>query len=133
MQKNTHKYLNFTKEKIEEYIKKVKELVQRNKFKISDINRDKNANFINKYHLSGKKRKEMLLELETSDFCYAVDDYNSDDKLYVFSREYELDNWGIYEKVQVYIKINIKKISSIEYAIIISFHEREKNINFLFK
>lgn len=75
----------------------------------------------------------MILELDVLDFCYAVDDYKSKDMLYIFSKEYELDNWGTYEKVNVYIKIDIKKISSMEYAIIISFHEREKNIKFLFK
>lgn len=133
MQKSTQKYVNFTKEEIEEYIKQVKQLVQKNKFKISDVNREKNINFINKYNLSLKKRKEMILELDVLDFCYAVDDYKSKDMLYIFSKEYELDNWGTYEKVNVYIKIDIKKISSMEYAIIISFHEREKNIKFLFK
>lgn len=133
MQKSTQKYVNFTKEEIEEYIKQVKQLVQKNKFKISDVNREKNINFINKYNLSLKKRKEMILKLDVLDFCYAVDDYKSKDMLYIFSKEYELDNWGTYEKVNVYIKIDIKKISSMEYAIIISFHEREKNIKFLFK
>lgn len=133
MQKSTQKYVNFTKEEIEEYIKQMKQLVQKNKFKISDVNREKNINFINKYNLSLKKRKEMILELDVLDFCYAVDDYKSKDMLYIFSKEYELDNWGTYEKVNVYIKIDIKKISSMEYAIIISFHEREKNIKFLFK
>lgn len=41
MQKSTQKYVNFTKEEIEEYIKQVKQLVQKNKFKISDVNREK--------------------------------------------------------------------------------------------
>lgn len=133
MQKKTQKYLNYTKEEIDEYLEKVKGLIKKNKFKISDVNRDKNVNFIQKYRLSSRKQKEMLLSIETLDFCYAVDDYNTNEKLYIFSKEYELDNWGTYEKINVYIKINVKKLNSDEYAIIISFHEREKEIKFLFK
>ena len=133
MQKKTQKYLNYTKEEIDEYIEKVKGLIKKNKFKISDVNRDKNVNFIQKYRLSSRKQKEMLLSIETLDFCYAVDDYNTNEKLYIFSKEYELDNWGTYEKINIYIKIDVKKLNSDEYAIIISFHEREKEIKFLFK
>lgn len=133
MQKKTQKYLNYTKEEIEEYLENVRDLIKKNKFKISDVNREKNVDFIQKYRLSSRKQKEMLLSIETLDFCYAVDDYNTSEKLYIFSKEYELDNWGTYEKINVYIKINVKKLISDEYAIIISFHEREKEINFLFK
>ena len=133
MQKKTQKYLNYTKEEIDEYLEKVKGLIKKNKFKISDVNRDKNVNFIRKYRLSSRKQKEMLLSIETLDFCYAVDDYNTNEKLYIFSKEYELDNWGTYEKINIYIKIDVKKLNSDEYAIIISFHEREKEIKFLFK
>ena len=133
MQKKTQKYLNYTKEEINEYLENAKDLIKKNKFKISDVNREKNVDFIQKYHLSIRKQKEMLLLIETLDFCYAVDDYNTNEKLYIFSKEYELDNWGTYEKINVYIKINVKKLISDEYAIIISFHEREKEIKFLFK
>lgn len=133
MQKHTNKYLKYTKEEIDKYVENFKTLVKANKFKISDINRDKNIKFINKYHLNTKSQKKMLLEIETNDFCYAVDDYNSNDILYIFSKEYEIDYWGEYQKVAVYIKINIKRLNNGEYALIVSFHEREKNINFLFK
>lgn len=133
MPKSTTKHLNYTKKKIKHYIEILKTLIRLDRFKISDINRDKNLHFINEYHLTPKKQKEMLNNLEVEDFCYAVDDYNSKDRLYIFSKDYELDNWGIYKTVSVYIKININKIKNAEYALIISFHEREKNINFLFK
>lgn len=133
MQKKTQKYLNYTKEEINEYLNNVKDLVKKNKFKISDVNREKNVEFIENYNLSKRKQKEMILSIETLDFCYAVDDYNSNEKLYIFSKEYELNDWGEYKKINVYIKINVKKLNSDEYAIIISFHEREKEIKFLFK
>lgn len=133
MQKYTNKHLKYTKEEIDKYVENFKTLVKANKFKISDINREKNVNFINKYHLNTKSQKKMLLEIETNDFCYAVDDYNSNDILYIFSKEYEIDYWGEYQKVAVYIKINIKRLNNGKYALIVSFHEREKNIKFLFK
>ena len=133
MQKHTNKHLKYTKEEIDKYVENFKTLVKANKFKISDINREKNVNFINKYHLNTKSQKKMLLEIETNDFCYAVDDYNSNDILYIFSKEYEIDYWGEYQKVAVYIKINIKRLNNGKYALIVSFHEREKNIKFLFK
>lgn len=133
MQKHMNKYLNFTKEEIIKYVEKFKLLIKANRFKISDINREKNIEFINKYHLNTKNQKSMLLEIEVEDFCYAVDDYNSKDILYIFSKEYELNYWGEYQKIPVYIKINIKKLRDGEYVLIVSFHEREKNIKFLFK
>lgn len=133
MQKHTNKYLNFTKEEIIKYVEKFKLLIKANRFKISDINREKNIEFINKYHLNTKNQKSMLLEIEVEDFCYAVDDYNSKDILYIFSKKYELNYWGEYQKIPVYIKINIKKLRDGEYVLIVSFHEREKNIKFLFK
>lgn len=133
MQKHTNKYLNFTKEEIIKYVEKFKLLIKANRFKISDINREKNIEFINKYHLNTKNQKSMLLEIEVEDFCYAVDDYNLKDILYIFSKEYELNYWGEYQKIPVYIKINIKKLRDGEYVLIVSFHEREKNIKFLFK
>ena len=57
MQKHTNKYLNFTKEEIIKYVEKFKLLIKANRFKISDINREKNIEFINKYHLNTKNQK----------------------------------------------------------------------------
>ena len=68
MQKHTNKYLNFTKEEIIKYVEKFKLLIKANRFKISDINREKNIEFINKYHLNTKNQKSMLLEIEVEDF-----------------------------------------------------------------
>ena len=60
--------------------------------------------------------------------------FNIGDKVRHFKgKEYEIDYWGEYQKVAVYIKINIKRLNNGKYALIVSFHEREKNIKFLFK
>lgn len=129
--RNTNINTNYTKEEIENYLEIFKQLIHKGKFYIPDTDKKlKNKQFIEKYRLTTKKRKQMLLEIESTDFCYTVkDDDNENEILYIFAKEYELDNWGIKELVLVYIKIVIKKEN---YTVIISFHEPEKSIKKLF-
>lgn len=133
MTKETQKHLDITEDEVKEYLESLKELVNKNRFKIADKNREKNIEFINLYRLKHRKQKEMLLNLEVSDFCYVADNYKNDEKLYVFCKEYELDNWGTYESVLVYIKINIIEKQQGKFCIIVSFHEPEKDLKWLFK
>jgi len=130
MAKNTYINTEHTREEIENYLKRFRQLVQKGKFYIPET-KPKNKEFIEKYKLTTKKRRKMLLELEATDFCYSIkDDDNENEILYIFAKEYELDNWGNLESVLVYIKIVIKEGN---YTVIISFHEPEKNIKKLFK
>lgn len=55
------------------------------------------------------------------------------ERLFIFAKEYELDNWGNYEKVNVYIKMKIEKLEKEDYSVIISFHPANKPMIFLFK
>ncbi len=71
----------------------------------------------------------MLLSIEYTDFCYSIDDDNQNERLYVFAKDYDLDYWGMQKNVLVYIKVVIK---SDDYAVIVSFHEPERNIKKLF-
>lgn len=131
MDGKTAKHLDLTKEEVSEYLKKFKKLVQRERYKISDTNREKNNEFIKKYSLSTKKIKNMLLELQESDFAYTVDnDKGFDEVLYVFVKEYELNYWGETEVVPVYVKINM--LEEKMFSVVVSFHELEKNIKLLF-
>ncbi len=129
--RNTGININHTREEIKSYLETFKQLVKEGKFYIPDTDKKpKNKRFIEKYKLTTKKRQQMLLNIEVTDFCYSIkDDDNENEILYIFAREYELDNWGIKEKVLVYIKIVIKKEN---YTVIISFHEPEKKIKKLF-
>lgn len=131
MSNNTHKYIDHTKEEIEEYLRKMKLSINKGRFLVcTTLKNEKNRKFIEKYKLDSNKQKQMLIELEVKDFCYSADDYNNpSERLYIFCREYELNNWGILEKVEVYIKISIKQD---DFTIIISFHKPEKNIKRLF-
>ena len=131
MQNKPKKYLNNTKQEIGGFLEKFKTLVKNRKFIITQNDkRMDNRQFIQKYHLNLKKQVQMLLEIQVTDFCYSIDnDKDSSERLYVFVKEYYLDNWGIVEKVAVYIKIVIK---IEDYTVIISFHEPHKSIKKLF-
>ncbi len=131
MHNKPQKYLNHTEDEIWDFLRKFKQMVRMKKFIISqNRNRKENREFLQKYHLSQKKQMQMLLEMQVSDFCYSVDDNNNQgEKLYIFTKKYELDNWGILEKVSVYIKIAIKKE---DYTVIISFHKPNRLMKKLF-
>ena len=131
MQNKPKKYLDNTKEEIGEFLEKFKTLVKNRRFIIpQNDKRQENRKFIQRYHLNHKKQMQMLLEIQINDFCYSVDnDKNSNERLYVFLKEYDLDNWGALKKLEIYIKIVIK---SEDYTVIISFHEPHKLIKKLF-
>ena len=128
---DTSKYTDHTKEEIEEYLKIVKKSVDDGRFIVCTTPKnEKNRNFIEKYKLNKNMQKEMLKELEVNDFCYSADDYNNpQERLYFFCREYELNNWGTLENVEVYIKIARKQN---DFIVVVSFHKPEKNIKKLF-
>ena len=106
---NTSKCTNHTRKEIEEYLYKVKKSIKIAKFVICTTEKnEKNRKFIEKYKLDSNKQKQMLIELQINDFCYSANNYNyPQERLYIFCREYELNNWGIIEKVKVYIKIAV--------------------------
>ena len=131
MSNDTLKHTDHTKEEIEEYLRIVKKSVKNDKFIICKTQKnEKNRKFIDTYKLNKNKQKQMLIEIEVNDFCYSADNYNEpQERLYLFCREYELNNWGTIENIKVYIKIAIKQDNFI---VIVSFHEPEKNIKKLF-
>ena len=131
MSKDTSKYTNHTKEEIEEYLKSVKKSVNAGNFIVCSTQKnEKNRKFLLEYRLTKNKQKQMLIELEANDFCYSADNYNDpQERLYFFCREYELDNWGTIENVEVYIKIARKKD---DFIVVVSFHKPEKSIKKLF-
>lgn len=131
MTNDTSKYTNHTKEEIEEYLKIVKKSVNDGKFIVCTTEKnEKNRRFIFEYGLNKNKQKQMLIKLEADDFCYSADNYNDpQERLYFFCREYELDNWGTIENVEVYIKIARKQD---DFIVVVSFHKPEKSIKKLF-
>lgn len=131
MSVDTTKYTNHKKEEIEEYLKIVRKSVSADKFIVCTTQKnEKNRRFVERYKLNKNKQKQMLIELEANDFCYSADNYNNpQERLYFFSREYELNDWGTIENAQVYIKIARKQD---DFIVVVSFHKPEKNIEKLF-
>ena len=132
------KLLDFTPEEIKVYLKQLKHLVIEDKYTISrNINRDENMKFIEDFKIGTTKEKEILLNLEFDDFCYAVNNKNpkfAHEILYIFNKEYELDRWGELGSIDIYIKTNKTQTrSGDDMMIIISFHERNMPIKYLFK
>ncbi|KJS16153.1 MAG: hypothetical protein VR69_10445 [Peptococcaceae bacterium BRH_c4b] len=136
--RETRKYVDFTPEEIKKYLDDLRRLVLDGMYVISkNENRQENNDFIEEYKIDSKKEKEILLSLQFDDFCYAVDNEKEEfahERLYIFCKEYELDNWGTLECVEIYIKTNMTKTRrGEEYMIVVSFHKRNKPITYLFK
>ena len=130
--------MDFTPEEIKKYLDDLRRLVLDGMYVISkNENRQENNDFIEEYKIDSKKEKEILLSLQFDDFCYAVDNEKEEfahERLYIFCKEYELDNWGTLECVEIYIKTNMTKTRrGEEYMIVVSFHKRNKPITYLFK
>lgn len=134
-----HYNQNYTREEVEVILNKIKDCINDNQYIISqNQNRAENVQFINEYRLDEKKRKEILLSIEVDDFCHSLNNINpgyEHEVLYVFCPQRNLfDIFGEEEFVYIYTKFNI-----IEYKIdkkrvvTISFHKRNKPIDYLFR
>lgn len=134
-----HYNQNYTREEVEVILNKIKNCINDNQYIISqNQNRAENVQFINEYRLDEKKRKEILLSIEVDDFCHSLNNTNpgyEHEVLYVFCPQRNLfDIFGEEEFVDIYTKFNI-----IEYKIdkkrvvTISFHKRNKPIDYLFR
>ena len=136
--RETKKYTDLTPDEIKTYLAKFRKSILDGKYTIAqNENRRENIDFIEDYKIDTKKEKEILLGIQYDDFCYAVDNDNegfSHEILYIFCKCQQLDYWGILENVDIYIKINMTQIrSGDDYVIIVSFHKRNKPIEYLFK
>ncbi len=136
--RETKKYTDLTPDDIKAYLSKFRKFILDGKYSIAqNENRQENIDFIEDYKIDTKKEKEILLGIQYDDFCYAVDNDNeefSHEILYIFCKCQELDYWGTLENVEIYIKINMTQIrNGDDFVFIVSFHKRNKPIEYLFK
>jgi len=129
---------NYSTEEIDLLLYKIKSCVENNNYIISqNENRQENIDFINEYNLRTENQKSILMKIKTNDFCYSVQNTNigyENEVLYVFAPQVNLINAdGNIETVDVYIKFNIIELPSGLRTIVISFHKRNKPIDYLFR
>ena len=135
------KLKDFTKDKIKYYLSEIKELIDNDCYSIEiNASREENLEFLQDYNINTKKEKEILMSLEYTDFCYAVKNKTNNPKyaneiLYIFNKKYPLFKIGedCSENIDIYIKTNKIDTRSGKRVIVISFHKRNKNIEYLFK
>lgn len=128
----------YTESEIGAYLASFKALVMAGKYTISlNPNRQENLDFIRNYNIDTAKRKDILLALEAEDFCDVVENIKEEyahEKLYIFGKTFNLEKWGDSEEVDIYIKINlIQKRNGEDFAIVISFHQRNYEMVYYFK
>lgn len=129
---------NYTKEEIYVILQKIKDCINDNHYTISqNNNRIENIQFINDYRLDSRKQKIILLNIKVTDFCHSLKNKNpgfEHENLYVFCPQRTLFNvFGEEEFVDIYTKINIIEYGDNKRIIIVSFHKRNKPINYLFR
>lgn len=135
---NPHYNQNHTREEINAILAKIKSCVEKNRYTISlNENRQENIDFINEYNIRSDKQKSILMQIETEDFCHSLQNTKIGyeyETLYVFVPQVQLfDADGVQETVDVYTKFNIIDLPSGSRTVVISFHKRNKPIDYLFR
>ena len=135
---NPHYNQNYTKEDIDVILAKIKSCVEKNRYTISlNENRQENIAFINEYNIRSDKQKSILLQINAEDFCHSLQNTNigyEHELLYVFVPQVQLLNAdGEKETVDVYTKFDIIELPSGSRTVVISFHKRNKPIDYLFR
>lgn len=133
-----HYNQNYTKEEISAVLQKIQECVSSGKYSVEqNVNRAENIALIREYNLTSEKQRRILMQIEVEDFCHSLNNTKlgfEHEILYVFCPQVFLFNLDDEEKqLDIYTKFNILELCSGSRAIVISFHERNKPIDYLFR
>jgi hypothetical protein len=128
----------YTKEQIAGILQTIQDCVRENRFIISkNENRQENIDFLNEYNLNSKKQKAILLKIEAEDFCHTLQNTKlgyEHEILYVFCPQVMLfDFEGDERLVDIYTKFNLVVMNHGKRVVVISFHKRNKPIDYLFR
>jgi len=135
---DSHYNRNYSREQIGSVLVKIKSCVTSNNYTLAlNENRQENINFVNEYNIRSDKLKTILLHLQEEDFCHTLQNTKTGfehEILFVFIPQLKLYGAnGEEEIVDVYIKFNLLELPSGSRAVVISFHKRNKPINYLFR
>ena len=136
--KNSYYNQNYTREEIDAVLAKIKTCIKQNRYLISyNENRQENIDFITAYNLRPNKQKSILMHIKTEDFCHTLQNTNIGyeyEILYVFVPRVALFNSdGEEETVDIYIKFNLIDLPSGSKVVVISFHKRNKPVDYPFR
>ena len=129
---------NYTREQIDAILDKIKDCVVNRRFTISkNEHRQENIDFINEYNIRSERQSSIPLQIQTEDFCHSLQNVNpgfEHEILYVFVPQVQLFNAdGEEETVNVYTKFNVIDMTNGSRTVVISFHKRNKPIDYLFR
>ena len=129
---------NYTRKQINTILQIIQDCIRENQYIISkNENRQENIEFIVEYNLTSQKQKGILLKITVEDFCHTLQNTNlgfEHEVLYVFCPRVMLFNFeGNEEMVDVYTKFNIIDLYVGKRVVVISFHKRNKPIDYLFR
>lgn len=110
--------------KAEEFIKKIKPILNTNDFQIEPT--EKNTYFARQVPLTTQEQCEILKSI-TADDCYKIEQNNNprykNVDVYKFFKEIELPVFGEIKSIKLYLKMYIKESKTYDIVIVISFHE----------
>lgn len=135
---NLHYNQSYSREEIANMLKLVYECVECGMYSVSrNVNRQENIDFINEYNMRSEKIEAILNNLTVDDFCHTLQNTKAgyeDETLYVFVPQVELFEADVVAiKVDIYIKTNIMNTSKGNRMVVISFHKRNKPIQYAFR
>lgn len=135
---NPHYNQNYSREEIKDILVKIKECISAGKYTISlNERRQENIDFINEYNIRSDRQKSILMQIKVEDFCHSLQNTKIGyeyEVLYVFVPQVQLFNAeGKEELVDLYTKFNVLNLPSGRKTVVVSFHKRNKPIDYLFR
>ena len=129
---------NYTRKEVDLILSRIKSCVKNNRYIIAqNENRQENIDFINEYNIRSDKQRSILMQIKTEDFCHSLQNTKLGyeyEVLYVFVPQVQLFNAeGEEETVDVYTKFNIIDLPSGSRAVVVSFHKKNKPVEYLFR
>lgn len=133
-----HYNQNYTKEEIAAVLQIIQKCISWGSYTVSlNENRAENVAFIREYNLNYEKQRRILMQIEVEDFCHSLRNMKlgfEHEILYVFCPQIMLYNFEDEEKnLNLYIKFNVIELKTGSRVIVISFHERNNPIDYLFR
>lgn len=129
---------NYTKEQISAVLQKIQECIGSGKYSVAENeNRAENTALIREYNITSDKQRRILMQIEVEDFCHSLKNIKpgfEHEILYVFCPQVTLFNLDDEEKqLDLYTKFNILDLAIGSRVVVVSFHKRNKSIDYPFR